>query len=56
MAAIKLKTAERSWKPYCGSYAQALLGVTYLNNYVRGKQPIVVSTAGRKLAYGRIFF
>jgi len=26
-----------------------------LKNYVREKQPVVVSTAGRKLAYGRIF-
>ena len=30
--------------------------MTYLKNCVLGKQPIVVSTAGRKLAYGRIFF
>ena len=52
----KLKTAERSWKPYFGSYAQALLGVTYLESYARGKQSIVVSIAGRKLAYERIFF
>ena len=56
MAAIKLKTVERSWKPYCGSCVQVRLGVTYLKNCVLGKQPIVVSTAGRKLAYGRIFF
>ena len=56
MAAITLKTVERSWKLYCGNYAQVRLGVTYLKNCVRGKQLIVVSTAGRKLAYGRIFF
>ena len=56
MAAIKLKTVERSWKPYCGSYAQARLGETYLKNYVLGKQLIVALIDGRKLAYGRIFF
>ena len=56
MAAIKLKTVERSWKPYCGSYAQGRLGETYLKNYVLGKQLIVVLTAGRKPGYGRIFF
>ena len=56
MAAIKLKTVERSWKPYCGNCAQGRLGVTYLKNCVRGKQPIVALIDGRKLAYGRIFF
>ena len=29
--------------------------MTYLESYARGKQPIVASIAGRKLAYGRIF-
>ena len=56
MPAIKLKTVERSWKPYCGRYAQVRLGVTYLKNCVLGKQLIVALIAGRKLAYGRIFF
>ena len=32
------------------------LGVTYLKNCVLGKQLIVALIAGRKLAYGRIFF
>ena len=56
MAAIKLKTVERSWKPYCGNYAQVRLGVTYLKNCVLGKPLIVALIDGRKLAYGRIFF
>ena len=56
MAAITLKTVERSWKPFFGNYVQVLLGVTYLKNYAHGKPLTTVSIDGQKRVCGRNFF
>ena len=46
MDVTALKIIKILWKPYCGSYVQAQLGVIFLKIYVLGKLPITDLTAG----------